>query len=344
MTSGPKVRVGIVSWNTAPLLDRCLAVLPGALGDLDADVVVVDNASSDGSAAVAAAHDGVTVVANRENVGYARAMNQALGLGRPADVVVALNPDTEPPPGSLALLVSRLVADPAIGLAVPRLAEGDGRDQHSTYRFPSPLVTLVVSFCPAPLLRRGVGRRFWLEGWSDHHRQVDVDWAIGAVHAVRTEALDGAVPYDERWFMYAEDLELCWRLHRNGWRVRLEGDIAVPHVGNASGAQAWGDQRTVRWLVPTYQWYEQARGAAAARRWAGVNAACLWWLRLKWRALARLRPRRFGHYAAWAAEAVAPLAVHREVRRKGVAAVAALAGGPPPAASERPAGTGHEAG
>jgi GT2 family glycosyltransferase len=334
------VRVGIVSWNTAALLDRCLAALPDALGDLDAEVVVVDNASADDSATVAATHAGVTVVANPENVGYARAMNQALQSAAPVDVLVALNPDTEPPPGSLALLVRRLVAESAVGLAVPRLAEDDGRDQHSTYRFPSPLVTLIVSFCPTVLLRRGVGRRFWLEGWSDHRRQVDVDWAIGAVHAMRTEALAAAAPYDERWFMYAEDLELCWRLHEAGWRVRLEGDIAVPHVGNASGAQAWGNERTVRWLVPTYQWYEHARGEAATRRWATVNVVCLRWCRLKWRALARLSPRRFGHLATWAADAVAPLAVHREVRRNGVAAVARLAGGPPRGPAGRPAGAG----
>jgi GT2 family glycosyltransferase len=343
VASGARVRVGIVSWNTAPLLERCLAALPAALGDLDADVVVVDNASHDGSAAVAARH-GVTVIANAENVGYARAMNQALAAGERADVLVALNPDTEPPPGSLARLADRLAADTTVGVAVPRLAEPEGREQHSVYRFPSPLVTLVVSFCPATLLRLGVGRRFWLEGWSDHRRRVDVDWAIGAVHAVRTDALDGSAPYDERWFMYAEDLELCWRLHRAGWRVRLEGDIAVPHVGNASGAQAWGDQRTVRWLVPTYQWYEQARGPAAARRWAAVNAACLRWLRLKWRALARLSPGRYGHFAAWAADAVAPLAVHREVRRRGVQAVARLAGGPPVAPADRQAEAGQDTG
>jgi len=324
-----RVKVGIVSWNTGALLDRCLAALPAALGSFDADVVVVDNASSDGSVEVARRHPSVTVVANDANLGYARAMNQALATGDPADVVIALNPDTEPAPGSLATLVERLLADPTLGLVVPRLAGAEGDLQHSAYRFPSPRVTLVVSFVPNLLLRRGIGRRFWLEGFADHEGRTDVDWAIGAVHVIRAAALDGSPPYDETWFMYAEDIELCWRLRRAGWRIRLEGDVVVAHVGNAAGAQAWGADRTVRWLVPTYQWYARDRGAAAARAWAVTNLAGYGWLRPKWRALARFRPRRFAHLAGWASEAAAPQGVHRRVVRNGVESVAHLAGGPP---------------
>jgi GT2 family glycosyltransferase len=269
------------------------------------------------------------VLENTENLGYARAMNQALRHGKPADVLVALNPDTEPPARSLSELVERLLTDPAIGVVVPRLLNSDGTDQHSVYRFPSALVAFVVSFCPALLLRRGVGRRFWLEGFSDHRQRIDVDWAIGAVHVLRASALRDEAPYDERWFMYAEDLELCWRMTRAGWRVRLEGDVGVPHVGNASGAQAWGSERTARWLVPTYECYALVCGVRAARAWAAVNAAGLVWLRVKWRTLAALRPSRFRHLAGWAADAVTPLAIHRRVLRHGVRSLSGLAGGPP---------------
>jgi GT2 family glycosyltransferase len=325
----PKVRVGIVSWNTAALLDRCLAALPAALGDLDAEVVVVDNASSDNSAAVADAHAHVTVIKNSENTGYSRAMNQALFEGAPVDVLVALNPDTEPPPRSLATLVERLVADPALGLVVPRLLHADGREQHSVYRFPSSLVSMVVSFVPAAMLRRGLGQRMWLEGFSDHRRRVDIDWAIGAVHVIRRHALAGKRPYDERWFMYGEDVELCARLRAAGWRLRLEGDIDVPHVGNVAGDQAWGTDRTARWLVPTYEFYEATHGPRAVRVWAAANVAGLDWLCLKWRFLARFRPARFGHLRGWAVEGERALAVHRRVLRGGVDSLRGLATGPP---------------
>ena len=326
----PRVRVGIVSWNTAHLLDRCLTALPAALDGLEADVVVVDNDSSDGSADVAGRHPGVTVIRNQANLGYARGMNQALTHGgETPPFLVALNPDTEPPPSSLADLVTALSRDPGVGVAVPRLVGADGLEQHSAYRFPSLALATVVAFVPVVLQRRWVGRHFWLEGYSDHQRETDVDWAIGAVHVIRSSALSERAPYDERWFMYAEDLELCWRVRQEGWRVRLVGTIPVPHVGNAAGAQAWGADRTIRWLVPTYQWYASARGAAAARRWAIVSWAGLVWLRCKWRVLARLDRRRHGHLAWWAADAVAPLALHGRVATRGVSALDDLPSGPP---------------
>lgn len=268
-----RARVGIVSWNTAPLLERCLAALPAALGDLNATVVVVDNASDDGSADVAAGTPNVQVVRNARNVGYSRAMNEA--LAGDADVLIALNPDTETSPGSLATLARRLIDAPDVGLVVPRLSNPDGTLQHSVYRFPSPRQAAAVLLSPRPVLRRGVGARWWAEGYAPHDRATDIDWAIGAVHVIRATALDGTPPYDERSFMYVEDVDLCWRLARGGWRRRLEPDVRVVHVGNASGAQAWGNGRTERWMTATYDWYQGTFGAAATRRWAAVNTTAV---------------------------------------------------------------------
>jgi N-acetylglucosaminyl-diphospho-decaprenol L-rhamnosyltransferase len=270
------VRVGIVSWNTGALLDRCLAALPAALDGLTFEAVVVDNDSSDSSADIAATHQGVRVVRNPSNVGYARAMNQALG-GADAPVLIALNPDAEPGPGTLAALVGRLESDPSIGLVAPRLLNEDGTEQHSVYRFPSPALAAAVCFAPTRWQRGGLGRRWWLEGFSDHRVSTDIDWAIGAVHVIRAAALDGGPPYSERWFMYVEDLELCWRLAGSGWRRRLEGDIAVPHIGNVAGAQQWGDRRMARWLEATYDWYRLDRGRAQMEGWAILNVVGLVW-------------------------------------------------------------------
>jgi GT2 family glycosyltransferase len=262
--------VGIVSWNTADLLDRCLAALPKALGSLRAEVVVVDNASADASADVAASHPDVRVIRNRVNVGYARAMNQALsGTGAPS--LIALNPDTEAPPGSLATLVERLGDHPDVALVVPRLANADGSTQHSVYRFPSPVVAAAVCFVPPRWQRGRIGQRLWLEGVSPHDTTTDIDWAIGAVHVLRAAALAGRLPYDERWFMYVEDIELCWWLATRGWRRRFEADVTVPHIGNAAGDRAWGQNRTGRWIDATYDWYARDRGRLAVRAWALIN-------------------------------------------------------------------------
>lgn len=265
------VRVGIVSWNTADLLGRCLAALPGALAGTDSSVVVVDNASADGSADVAR-DAGVKVMANGANLGYARAMNQALGESG-AEVLIALNPDTEPPPGSLASLCDRLLEAPDIGLVAPRLVNPDGSLQHSAYTFPSPVQAAAVSFLPGRWQRGRVGRRLWLEGAAPHDAPTDIEWAIGAVHVIRASAVDPDRPYSERWFMYVEDLDLCWRLSQTGWRRRLEADIAVPHVGGASASQAWAGSPRSRWTNLSYDWYAETHGTAAMRRWALVNAA-----------------------------------------------------------------------
>ncbi|MEY2570869.1 MAG: hypothetical protein QOE63_1219 [Acidimicrobiaceae bacterium] len=267
----PDVRVGIVSWNTAELLDRCLAALPAALAGLDAEIVVVDNASSDHSADVAE-RDGVAVIRNAENVGYARAMNQALAPTE-APVLLALNPDTEPLAGSLAKLVERLLSRPTTGLVVPRLLNADGSLQPSAQRFPSLGLALVSGFVPPRWQHGRLGRRWWLPDGAPHDRCEPIDWAIGAVHVIRAEALAGALPYSERWFMYAEDIELCWRMHRDGWDVRLEADIEVPHIGNAAGAQAWGWKRARRFWGASYDFDALAHSRSHARAWAAVNLA-----------------------------------------------------------------------
>jgi GT2 family glycosyltransferase len=271
-----RVRIGIVSWNTDELLARCLSSLQHAAEGLDFDVVVVDNASEDDSVIIAREFTDVIVIANEQNVGYAVAMNQALlhDTGRAApDVLIALNPDTLAPLRSLTELVEYLWADPALGLVVPQLSNEDGTLQHSVYRFPSPLITFIICIVPARLQRGRLAQRWWLEGRVPHDRAVDVDWAIGAVHVLRAAALNTPTPYCERWFMYAEDMDLCWVLRQQGWRCRLLPDVQVTHTGNASGARAWGARRTRRWWEATYDWYRFRKGAAAVRRYAAINTA-----------------------------------------------------------------------
>ena len=327
--SAALVRVGVVSWNTAGLLRRCLAALPAALEGTDHSVTVVDNASSDGSAD-AARDAGVRVIANRENVGYARAMNQALG-GAGAELLVALNPDTVPPPGSLTALVRRLLAEPDVGLVGPRLANPDGSLQHSAYTFPSPLQAAAVSFLPGRWQRGRVGRRLWLEGCAPHDSAADVDWLIGAVHVIRAAAVDRVRPYSERWFMYVEDLDLCWRLARSGWRRRLEADITVPHVGGASATQAWEGTPRSRWTNLSYDWYAESHGEAAMRRWALVNTVGI---ASRTSALAALGVARPGRRAE-AAELARHLPTHARavLHRPKLSAAMSMPG------AERPVGT-----
>ena len=263
------VCIGIVSWNTADHLARCLDALPAAVDGMVAEVVVVDNASTDGSADVAEAHPGVRVVRNGTNVGYARAVNQALA-GTEAPALIALNPDTVPPPGSLRALVARL-RETGAGVVVPVLRNPDGTRQHSVHRFPSRRLAVVVSL-PGRLHRGRLGRRFWLESADGPTPGGPVDWAIGAVHVIDATALGpDEPPYSERWFMYVEDLDLCHRLARRGRVTWLDLDVEVVHVGNAAGAQAWGDARDRRWWWATYDFVHLTAGASVLRQLAGLH-------------------------------------------------------------------------
>ena len=305
-----KARIGIVSWNTAGPLDDCLASLELATEGMDAEVVVVDNASSDDSVEVCQRR-GVTVVRNSTNEGYARAMNLALSNGPEplaVDVLIALNPDTVCPPKSLTTLAQRLLAEPDVGLVAPRLANPDGTTQHSVYRFPSVSLSVAATFVPTRMLDGRIGRRMWLEGSSSPDRPCDIDWAIGAVHVMRPSAVVGSGPYSERWFMYVEDLDLCWQMDHSRWRRVLHPEVEVVHVGNVAGAQAWGSHRTKRWLSANYDWYRLRRGSFAAKRWAAANTVCAL-LRL---ALALFRKVLRRPVRTWERELKLALPIHAE--------------------------------
>ncbi len=265
-----RVRVGIVAWNCAAALRDCLAALPAAMDGLDGEIVVVDNASSDGSADVAAAAPGVTVLRSSHNTGYARGINRALA-GSDAPVLVALNPDTVPPPGSLARLVAELDARPDVALVAPRLVHPDGSVQHSVHRFPSLRLALVANLVPGALLPARVRDRLWLAGAVRPDRTGPVDWATGAVHVLRAAAVPDP-PYRERWFMYVEDVDLCARLADAGWGRWYAAEVTVVHVGGVSGDRAFGGRAAHRWWSETYDWYGGRHGEAALRAYAAVNA------------------------------------------------------------------------
>jgi N-acetylglucosaminyl-diphospho-decaprenol L-rhamnosyltransferase len=284
------VRVGIVSWNTADLLDRALGSVGEALGALSAEVVVVDNASTDSSIDVARSHEGVEVVVNEQNVGYARAMNRALADTQ-ARTLIALNPDTEPPPGSLEKLVHTLDDHPGTGLVAPVLVGSDGAPQPSVGRYPGLLQALENGFVP-PRWRRGEGAGHTSSLWPLRHR-----WVIGAVHCIRRAALGTDDAYSTRWFMYVEDIELCWRLEKRGWRNLVRGDVVVLHHGNAAGAQRWGEgvPLELQSLPNIYEWLRTDRSPTQARATALANFVGIEMKRAILRTLGALRGEGASH-------------------------------------------------
>lgn len=283
------VRIGIVSWNTAGLLDKALEALPGAVGGLTTELVVVDNASSDESVEVARSHRDVRVVVNDSNVGYALAINEALA-GTDARALIALNPDTVPPPGSLEELVRTLDAHPRAAIVAPVLIGSDGLPQRSVFPYPGLRSSLETAIVPHRFRRDMVPKH------GTGVRTLHGRWVIGAVHCLRRAALGSRPPYSARWFMYVEDLELCWRLQKAGWSGLLREDVCVVHHGNAAGIQQWGEgtDLELRSLPNIYEWIWSDRSPLQGRASALVNAvgaeAKRWALEL--RALRSGNPKR----------------------------------------------------
>lgn len=222
--------VVIVSWNVSELLVDCLAALPAAAAGIDYETIVVDNASSDGSAdRVAAEFPQVRLIRNAANLGFARANNQGIGA-TDAEYVLLLNSDTLPPPGSLTGLVRFMDEHPGAGAAGPQLRRPDGGVQ--PYAFgcdPS----------PAYLLARGLSRLLFhrsLHNWETN-RVRPVDWVSGACLLVRRAAIARAGLLDEKIFMYFEDSDWCLRIRRAGWQVFYDPQVAIVHLGGRSIAR-----------------------------------------------------------------------------------------------------------
>jgi len=219
------VSVVIVSYNTRQFLLRCLAsVLRTAL---PLEVIVVDNASSDGSAeAVASEYPQVRLVRNATNVGFAAATNQGLSQagGR---YLVLLNPDTEVCSGALEAMVEFLDHEPQVGVAGPQLRYPNGQRQHSCFTFPTLLMSFLDFF---PINYRLANSR--LNGrysWDDGGIPFAIDHPLGACMVVRREAIEQVGMLDEGFFIYCEEVDWCWRFKKAGWKVYCVPEAIVVH-------------------------------------------------------------------------------------------------------------------
>ncbi len=227
----------IVNWNTRQLLAACLrsiyATQYAIQHDLSCEIFVVDNASADGSVdMVALQFPQVKLIENRENVGFARANNQALRLSQ-GRYILLLNSDTIVQPAALATLVDFMGQHPSAGALGPRLLNADGTLQPSCY----PLLTPGREFWRLLFLEPLVHRATYnMAQWNkDTPRQVEV--IKGACLLLRRTALEQVGMLDERYFMYSEELDLCYRLLAAGWRLYWIPQAQVVHFGEASSKQ-----------------------------------------------------------------------------------------------------------
>ena len=290
----PDVTIVIVSWNTRELLAGCLASMADDAEAGRAAVCVVDNDSGDGSAEmVERDHPWVTLVRSGGNIGFGPAVN--LGVDRmPATPWVApCNSDIALEPGALSTLLDAVGDRPRAGAVAPVLVGTDGRPQHSAYPFPDLGFTLLFNLGFHRVSRHWADR-YCVPGAWDHGRRREVPWVIGAFLLVRRAAWDEVGGFDEQQWMYAEDLDLGWRLRRGRWTTLYVPEARVLHHGSAAAEQAWSDDvRLERWMDATYAWMLRRRGLVRTRANAAMNVGGAW-LRIRLFALlARRDPGRW---------------------------------------------------
>jgi N-acetylglucosaminyl-diphospho-decaprenol L-rhamnosyltransferase len=234
-TPGTAVAVVLVTYQSERDLAMCLGSLERAAGPHPLEVVVVDNASTDASVEIARGY-GAKVLENHANLGLSRAINMGVAVtGAPWLLIV--NPDTWLSPGSLRRMLATATSDPRIGCVGPHLANPDGSDYPTGRRFPSLLMGSLHAALAPVWPDNPATRRYHMAG-VDRSRPLTVDWVSGACMLVRRRAFEEVGGFDPGYFMYFEEMDLCLRLHRAGWKVVFDPLAEVKHVVGGSTRSA----------------------------------------------------------------------------------------------------------
>jgi GT2 family glycosyltransferase len=225
-----------VSTNEARWLRPCLRTVFAHLGGIGADVVVVDNESTDGTAELVETEFPAARVVPSRNHGFSHANNRAL-MTCDARYVLFLNPDTEIVDGTFADLVRAMDERPTVGLIGVRQINGEGRLDTTIRRFPNALRALGDAFSAERL----PGRPQWLgERELDpdaYDREVACDWTSGSFMLARREAIESAGFLDERYFMYSDETDLCRRIKLAGWEIRHLPEMTIIHHEGKAGVK-----------------------------------------------------------------------------------------------------------
>ena len=211
--------------------------MPALLESLKAQpvsqIIVVDNHSSDDSLQILRQFSSVHILANEENVGYGSAANQAIEVCS-TPYILLLNVDVVPHPQSLQILEEYLESHPEVAIAAPQLLFPDGKLQSSLRKFPSPFsLALYLSY-----LDRIIPSRYRLP-LEEHHQLREVDQPMGAALMIRKSALEEVGVFDPQFFLYMEEVDLCYRIRQKGFKIIYLPEAKMTHLAGGSSAQAW---------------------------------------------------------------------------------------------------------
>lgn len=301
---GVDVSVITVAYECRELLRAMLASLDGALGGLTAEVIVVDNASSDGVVEMLRAEwPSVRVIEMGENAGFARANNRGIEGAR-GRYVMLLNPDTVAHEGALARLADFLDADPRAGVAAPRLLYPDLTDQGTARSFPTAAAAL---FGRRSLMTKLFPGNRWSRRYLSGRARGDVDpfevdWVSGAAMMVRREVIDRVGGLDEGFFMHWEDADWCHRMKDAGLSVHCIPAARIVHHEGGS-RRGWPPRQLRAFHAGAYRYYAK-------------HHAPQWWNPLRYLAAAGLVTRAALLIARYHAVAALPRRPGRSVEAR----------------------------
>ncbi len=258
----------ILSWNVRDLLRQCLeSVASGRPLSADhppptTEIIVVDNASSEGSVEmVRAEFPAVRLIANQANRGYTGGNNDGIAAAAGRYVMI-LNPDTRVLNDALAAMVAYADAHPDVGVVGPQLLNPDGSVQSSRRRFPTLMTGLFESTWLQLISPRDVLRRYYALDQPDDAIQ-EVDWLFGACFLVRREVIQQVGALDEGFFMYSEEMDWCRRIRQAGWKVVYLPEAQVIHYGGKSSDQV-AAQRHIYFQTSKVRYFRKHHGALTA--------------------------------------------------------------------------------
>jgi GT2 family glycosyltransferase len=278
------VSVVIVSFNTRDVLRECLESVYREAGTLRIQIIIVDNGSTDGSTKmVEEEFPDVLLIQSETNLGFGGANNLGFQCAE-GRYIVLLNSDAFLTPGALQLSVDHMDADPHVGLGGGRLIGRDGSWQPSARMFPSVLTDLIVL---SGLAARFPESRFFGYSdrtWANEMEAAEVDWVPGAYSIFRAEALKKVGLFDQRFFLYYEEVDFCKRFKQIGYSIWYWPDITVIHIGGESSRQVTsldlskaGAQLTLWRMRSMLLYYRKHHGFGA--RVAMLTESLWYWLR-----------------------------------------------------------------
>ncbi|HYX42775.1 MAG TPA: glycosyltransferase family 2 protein [Pyrinomonadaceae bacterium] len=237
-----ELAIVIVNWNGGELLRRCLASVAQCAPSLAYEIIIVDNASTDGSRAwLETLGDHVRLIKNEENQGFGRANNQAFAA-TDAPLLFLLNSDAEVQRGAIDTLIETINSEERIGVVGPRLINPDGTLQASVWRNPvTPFETVANAFRLYKLMPKSLRGRLLLGYHWDHATRRRAELLSGAALLVKRKLIAEVGGFDERFHMYGEDTEWSLRIVRAGWLMIFEPRAVVLHHGGQSARKRWTD-------------------------------------------------------------------------------------------------------